>query len=186
MKRLLFILMAVFSITGAQAQVTYPSNFTKLTAGTFRTQLLNTSSTIPNAVLDTQTNSTALYLTVAKRTSTNLATAYPIFADATMSFIVSGIKISGTLAGTLSLEESFDGTIYGPVRNATQVPVSTLTGTTTTTYSNSDAYTVVDGAAVISYSWDLPYRYAPYYRVKIVAGGTQTSSWRAWLCFSGK
>ena len=187
MKKLLLIFIAIFSIAGAQAQVSYPSNFSHLSPDVYKVQMLNTSNTIPNAVLDTATDGTALYLTVAKRvTSTGLSTAYPIYENVTMSVIISGIKVSGTLAGTLSLQESFDGVVWGPVRNATQVPVATLTGSTTTTYSNGDSYTLTDVATTVSYSWDLLYRFAPYYRVKVLGSGTQTSSWRSWLCFSRK
>lgn len=186
MKRLIALSAAIFSLFSASAQVTYPDPIVRLAPNVYRGQMLNTSNTHVGQRNDTATNSTALYLYTCKIASTGLPAAYPLLEGGTLSILVSGIKVSGTAAGSISLEESFDGTNFAPVRGSAQVPVATTSGTVTTTYTNQDAFTITDVATQQSYSWDLPTFSAPYYRVKVAGSGTQTSSWKAWFCFRRK
>lgn len=185
MKKILFVFMAFLALTQAQGQ-TYPLPITAIAPNLFRGQMLNTSNTLPNAVLDTATNATALYLYIAKRvTSTGLATAYPLFKSGSLTIAVTGIKISGTVAGTITVEQSSDGTIWAPIRYTTSVPISSLTSTSvTTTYLSTDVFTLTDVATVQANSWDYVKKpILPYLRVKIAGTGTQTSSWRAFFVF---
>lgn len=186
MKFITSLLVACLLCFTGMAQQAYPSNFTKLAPNKFRAQLINTSNALPNAVLDTATDATALYLTVAKRNTSNLGVAYPLLEGGKATVIVTGVKISGTVAGTISLEQSFDGTIWAPYKNSLQVPVSTTTGTVTTTYGTNDAYTMQNVSTVQSTSIEVPELNAPYLRVKVGGSGTQSSSWRAYICLTRK
>jgi hypothetical protein len=186
MKRLFALSVAIFSLFSVSAQVVYPSPITQLAPNIYRGQMLNTSNTHVGQRNDTATDGTALYLYTCKIASTGLPVAYPLLEGGTLSILVSGIKVSGTAAGSISLQESYDGTNWAPVRGSAQVPVSTSVGTVTTTYVNQDAFTITDVSTQQSYSWDLPTFGAPYYRVKVLGSGTQTSSWKAWFCFKRK
>lgn len=185
MKKILFVFIALLALTQAQGQTNpYPSPIAMPAPNVFRAQMLNVSNTIPNAVLDTATDATALYLTLAKRTSTGLATAYPLYRSGSLSITVTGVKISGTPAGSITVEQSYDGSVWAPIHYATAVPLSSLTSTSvTTTYTSSDVFTITNVATVQANSWDFPKKYAPYLRVKIAGTGTQTSSWRAFFTF---
>lgn len=186
MKLITSLLVAcLLSFTGF-AQQAYPSNFTRLAPNKFKAQLINTSNTLPNAVLDTATDATALYLTVAKKNTSNLGVAYPLLEGGKATIIVTGVKISGTVAGTVSVEQSFDGTIWAPYKRAIAVPVSTTTGTVTTTYASGDAFTLTDVSTTQAASFEIPELNAPYLRVKVGGTGTQTSSWRAYICLTRK
>lgn len=187
MKRIFTFLLALCITASAIAQITLPSNFTALSPNKYRAQLINLSNTLPNAVLDTATDATALYLTVAKKNASNLGVIYPLYdADASLSILATGVKISGTLAGTVSLEQSFDGTNWAPVTLSWEVPRTSVVGATTTTYTSKDVLPLSDVSTVQSIAWNIPYISAAYYRVKVGGTGTQTSSWKAYLQLNRK
>lgn len=99
------------------------------------------------AVLDTVTNSTAHYL-VTGRVS-GVATTVAIHFTA--------LEISGTTAGTATLEASIDGTTWYPYYDSRD-----------STYS----FTLTDVATAQNYRWLVFTGGDEYYRVKVVGSGT--------------
>lgn len=175
-------------------QKTIPLPSTIPTPGAFTGQLLNLSNTYPSATNDTATNTTALYLTVAAwNTTTLLPYIYPLFGSGTITFVVNGVKISGTPAGSITLEESTDGTHWAqsrvsidPVISSTRTVSALDSNTATYTMLYADMYTILNVSTTQAFSINLPSKPVPYYRIKILGVGTQTSSWKAWYFFTLK
>lgn len=152
---------------------------------------LNVTPFVKNSFKDTTTTGTATkYLYVAIRGTLSSPTVapvvaadtfvpYPIWADGTISFVVSGIKVSGTPAGSITVEQSADGLIWSPVHTSNnRVAAGTM--------SSPDTLVINSGSSIQAYSWDYPVKFQPYYRLNISTTGTETSSWRAWYCFTAK
>ena len=111
MKKLLILSAILFTSVVSFGQANpYPAPNSQPAPFTMTGQMLNTSSTFIYEVLDTATDAQTLYLYTCKYdATTHLPVVYPVYGYGTISFIVKSLKISGTPAGTVSLEESFDG-----------------------------------------------------------------------------
>lgn len=194
MKSLFALLISILLVAGANAQTfNYPAPITQSAPGVVYGQMLNTSNTYVGSRNDTATNSTALYLYVCKIATSGLPVAYPLYAKGSISFNVSGIKITGNPAGSLSVEQSFDGTNWAPVKTTpTIASISTdsvgviYTTLATYTYNSFDLYSIQDVAGTQSYSFNIGEKHVAYYRIKVGVSGTQTSSWKAWFCLISK
>lgn len=187
MKKLLLFIAVICSFSSFAQPGKPPAPNTAPNAYVWTGQMLNTANTYVGSRLDTATNSTPLYLSVCQTATTGLPVVYPLFGSGTMSFLLTGIKISGTPAGTAILEESYDGVIYGPVHTSNNgLPATATTGTVTTTYTNTtpDVLTIANVATVQGITLNLPTNPAPFYRWNITGSGTQTSSWRGFWCFT--
>lgn len=132
-------------------------------------QMLNILNAYPGTLLDTVTNTGSVYLYTADAGTPLVAVdtfvPYPVIGAGSISFVVTGTKISGTPAGNISLEQSADGVNWGPCRQSASVYMDTATITNTST---------------IAYTWDKQVKYALYYRIKITGAGTQATSWKAY------
>lgn len=138
MKRLLFIFALVASIVVAQAQ----------------TVTLKSPYGLPS---DTVTNGGTAFLTSAVLT----ARQYPVTVQANLT------EISGTTAGTLTLQGSLDGINFVALTDSTTVPaVTTKTAT---------------DVASQTFAWQLSSSPFLYYRVSWTGAGTMASSFTAVL-----
>lgn len=123
-------------------------------------QMLNTSNAYPGTQLDTLAASTTINLTIADAAVTTFA-PYPVFGTGTITFIANCTKISGSPAGTITIQKSGDGATWAPI----------VAGTV----AGSDTFTIANVSGVQSYSWDKPIKYAPYYR-GVIATTSATQS----------
>lgn len=193
MKRIItiFALILLGATAMAQKLAVPPPN--SLKGGNITGQMLNLSNTYVGSRLDSLTNATTKYFNICQiRTTTGLPVNFGLYDKGKLSIIVSGLKISGTPAGTVTVEQSFDGVTWAPVR--TKMPprisgVSTdttgviYTSDATYTYQNPDEYTIVNTSAAQGFSIDLDVKYGYFYRVNITTTGTQVSSWTCWYNF---
>lgn len=153
---------------------------------------LNVTPFVKNSFKDTTTTGTAtkyLYVairgtlaspTVAPVSAVDTFVPCPIYGVGVLSFMVSGIKVSGTPAGSITVEQSPDGLVWSPVHTSNQ-RILYAAGVTA-----PDTLVINSGTAIQAYSWDYPVKYMAYYRLNISTTGTETSSWRAWYCFTAK
>jgi hypothetical protein len=141
-------------------------------------QMLNPAKTYGTSKLDTATDATALPLHVV-RLNTARTKGYntPIVDEGQVSFLASCTKISGTLTGTVSLEQSFDSTKWAPYT----VINSADTGMIPLSY----AITNVSTEQLITFN--IPYIPAvPYWRVVYRGTGTAVSQWVSYVCVKRK
>lgn len=169
MKRLFAFLMCVLVSTCAMAQAKSAAPLTDRDAFTVTGQLVNLSNSIAGATNDTANNAATIYLTLAKWSSTGVPSAFGLMGNGSLSVVVNGVKITGTPAGTIRLEESPDGVHWGPCPSGAFV----------------DAVdTILNVATVQKYTFSREVKLSPFYRAAITTIGTQSSSWQAWLCFT--
>jgi hypothetical protein len=136
-------------------------------------QMLNPAKTYGTKA-DTATNTTALPLHVV-RVNSAATKGYntPIVVDGHLSFLASCTKITGTLTGTVSLEQSFDSTTWAPytVINSADTGMIPL------------SYAITDVSTTQLVTFNLPsIPAAPYWRVVYRGVGTATSRWLAYVC----
>lgn len=167
-KYLLFIALLISLTSNAQLVNVTKSPNSCPTPGQITGQMRNLSNTYPLAALDTLTDAGTLYLNIAYWNGSNLPVIMPVYQKGKISFVVKGLKIGGTPAGTVTIEESANGTSWAAVPNAVTA---------------DSVYTIVNQSAAQYKAYNYATKYTPYYRVKIVGSGTSTSSWLAnWYC----
>jgi hypothetical protein len=182
MKRFIAITIAIcFSLTSfAQGtRVTTPSrnNPNYVPAAYCQAgQLLNIANAYPGTLLDTPatgTQTTYLYTAIngslaAPKVTPSVAAdtfvPYPVYGDGQLTIVVNGLKISGTPAGKVVLEESPNGIIWG------NSPADVVASTTDT---------IANVATVQKFTFKRSVKSCPFYRVRIETNGTQQSSWSA-------
>ena len=170
----------------------------------------NTIPFVPSSFLDTTTTGTStmfLYIAASgnlvnvfnsSNSSTNnppyygpilpIAAAdtfvpFPIYNDATLSITVNITKVSGTPAGSVTVESSPDGFHWGPIHTSNnRVVSSVLTGTVTAanTLSSPDTMTINNVSGVQAYTFIVT-NDVPYHRLRIATTGTETSTAQAWF-----
>lgn len=181
MKKILFLFAILISFS-----VSFGQSLTSPTPGVTTGQMLNTSNTHPSQTNDTLTDAGTLYLSITQWTTavstTRLPALYPLYGSGTLSIIINGVKITGTPAGTVSLEESTDGVHWAQVRLSVMPIIATAD--TAYVYTFYDLLTIANVSTTQSLSWNLATKPVPYYRLKIAGSGTQTSSWKAWFYFT--
>jgi hypothetical protein len=170
MKKIFSIIALLLSVTAFAQIPSLPAPNTAPSAYEQVGQMLNLSSTVRYEVLDTITTSSStvtLYLATANYSFiTGLPVLYPVIGTGTISFVISGLKISGTLSGNATVQGSDDGVRWAQIRNNTLV--------------SGDTLTIGSGTAAQTYSWDFSSKRYRYYRLAIVIPtGTQQSSWSA-------
>ncbi len=168
MKNFLFIALLLFAGITANAQNV------NVSPNIYTGQMLNPAKTYSGTKADTATNTTALPLHVV-RVNSAATKGYntPVVVDGHMSFLASCTKITGTLTGTVSLEQSFDSTTWAPYT----VINSADTGMIPLSYAITDVST----AQLITFN--LPSIPAvPYWRIVYRGVGTATSRWLAYVC----
>ena len=167
MKNFLFIALLLFVGVTANAQNT------NISPNIYTGQMLNPAKTYGTKA-DTATNTTALPLHIVRMNAARTK-GYntPIVDEGQISFLASCTKITGTLTGTVSLEQSFDSTTWAPYA----VVNSADTGMIPLTYAITDVST----AQLITFN--LPSIPAvPYWRIVYRGVGTATSRWLAYVC----
>lgn len=165
MKNLILIAL-LFLTTSCFAQ-----SFPNLAPQEIGGQLLNLSNTLPKAILDTVTTSSSastLFLTTGRYSSTTgLPLLNPIIGYGTISFTVSGLKISGTPTGNVALQGSLNGTEWTPVRSGAII--------------SSDTLQIGNVTTAQTYSWAIDSKRFRYYRLAItIPSSTQSTSWAAY------
>lgn len=159
MKRFLFALLcALCFVTGAYAQTVASIP----TPGSITGQLLTVAKTYTGTYKDTFTNAGTNYLTIVTGRNGSL-TAGPTWGAGLLQIAFTETKISGAPYGNARIEMSFDGTNWYP---AVYYP--------STNYQDT---TLIDSlAATRSRTYNVV-KVAPYYRLKVVLTGTQSTSW---------
>lgn len=172
MKNFLFIALLLFVGLTANAQNT------NISPNIYTGQMLNPAKTYGTSKLDTATNTTALPLHVVK-TNPARTKAYntPIVDEGQLAVLASCTKITGTLTGTVTLEQSFDTVTWAPATYQN----STDTGSIPYSYSIADVST----AQLITFNLpSIPA--APYWRVVFRGVGTATSQWVSYVSVKKK
>lgn len=184
MKRLLIVLLALSAsveMYGQNKPTTASDNNPNYYSSAYVQcgQMLNIANAYAGTFLDTPatgTVTTYLYtaingsLAVPRVTpyvAADTFVPYPVTGDGIFTFVITGLKISGTPDGVLTLEQSNDGIIWGPY-NADDV--------------TDNADTVLDQAARQTYIKVRTVKSGLYYRWKLATAGTQQSSWSAYYC----
>lgn len=162
MKNFLFITMLVMPGLFANAQTT------NVSPNIYTGQMLNPAKTYGNKA-DTATDATALPLHIVKLNQWGTK-GYntPIVDAGQISFLASCTKITGTLTGTVSLEQSFDSTTWAPytVINSTDTGLIPL------------SYAITNVTTTQLVTFNLPTIPAvPYWRIVYRGTGTATSRW---------
>lgn len=178
MKKLLFVFAFFFSLCTAYGQTKPPAPDTLMSGYEQFGQMLNLSTTIAYETLDTATTSssaTTLYLTVCQYSkTTGLPLLYPLIGTGSISFIVKGLKISGTPSGVVLLQGSNNGRDWAQLGSAR-------------TIVTADTMTITNVTGAQTYPWALTEKDFLYYRLAIIIpSGTQSTSWSAWYYLNKK
>ena len=163
MKRLIFALLICATLfTGVHAQVV--QNIP--TPGSLTGQLLVPGKTYTGTFVDTFTNAGTFYLTIVSGrsgSSTNPLDTAAIWGAGLLQISFTETKISGAPYGNARIEQSPDGVKWYP---AVYYP-----------NANYQDTTLIDSAATTrSRTYNVP-KVAPYYRLKVILTGTQSTSW---------
>jgi hypothetical protein len=133
--------------------------------------MLNTAK-VYGTLQDTATNTTALPLYICEKTTAGVVTSYPVIDNGTLSILAECTKITGTLTGTVTLEQSFNNVNWGPVTYLNS----------TDTASIPVSYPIADVSTMQTITFNLPLIYASaYYRVVFRGVGTATSLWKSYF-----
>ena len=178
-----------YTIAGQMIRVDNPYAYEQFNVKPFIAySFLDTTSTGTSTMyLYISTNGKYVSPAVTPRALADTFVPYPIYATGSLEIAAFFIKVSGTPAGSITIEESNNGYSWAPVHLSDARVVSSVNTGTVTAYNSlsaPDSMQIANVATVQKYAWHFPIKYDFFYRANISTTGTETGTVQMFYAFN--